>query len=122
MKTWVNKSGGELDVDGTSGGIFFSAQLNGSWATTYLPFSESMQVAAEIVRIVHGERKPRVWDAADDVPDGVIVKFSCDAQAVRYGEIWLYGDLYGEPGIYWEKWDYAVHFPADYSPFTEVLR
>ena len=88
--------------------------------TVRLSYGDAMQVAAEIVRLVHGERTPRVWETADEVPDGVIVK-SEHFRAVRYGPMWLYGEVLQDGTTDWEPWNRNSHSPEEYAHFTEVI-
>lgn len=102
--------------------VEFTVMDNLRPTTAVLSYRDAMQVAAEIVRIAHGARTPRVWETADSVPDGVTVAFDdgvvARSWAVRYGDAWIYRD--GPEGE-WEPWEHDAHSPDDYSPFTEVI-
>lgn len=110
------------EEDGIGVEVWESGRLASS---VQLSLADAMGVASFIVRIVHGERVPRVWNRAADVPDGVIVKFEYfhveEAMAVRYGDAWIFGSEDVNRGIVWEPWEEESHSPSDYSPFTEVI-
>ena len=103
-------------------GVCFDIVESGHTNTVSLSYRDAMQVAGEIVRIAHGERTPRVWETAKEIPDGVIVEFedgvADTSWAVRYGDAWIYRD---GPDGEWEPWEHASHSPTHYSPFMEVI-
>lgn len=80
-----------------------------------------MNLAAALVREIHGASEPRVWESADDVPDGVKVSFDWPSvgirHTIRYGDVWVFFNDAGKS----ELWNYVVHLPDYYSPFVEVL-
>lgn len=87
----------------------------------FLSFDTGMNLAAALVREIHGAREPRVWESADDVPDGVKVSFDWPSvgirHTIRYGDVWVFFNDAGKS----ELWNYVVHLPDYYSPFIEVL-